>query len=55
MFCVFEAVGATEIFFILQEEATQIKAAGKSWYQTMISDSDYTEFENFSKWLGVTQ
>ena len=21
----------------------------------MISDSDYTEFENFSKWLGVTQ
>eukprot|EP01018_Ginkgo_biloba_P028176 Gb_21884 [translate_table: standard] len=32
-----------------------IKAAGKSWYQTMVSDSDYTEFENFSKWLGVTQ
>jgi len=21
----------------------------------MISDSDYTEFENFTKWLGVTQ
>lgn len=38
-----------------QEEATAIKAAGKSWYQTMISDSDYTEFENFSKWLGVSQ
>eukprot|EP01018_Ginkgo_biloba_P037627 Gb_00290 [translate_table: standard] len=32
-----------------------IKAAGKAWYQTMVSDSDYTEFENFSKWLGVTQ
>jgi len=32
-----------------------IKAAGKSFYRTMISDSDYTEFENFSKWLGVTQ
>jgi len=32
-----------------------IKAAGKSWYKTMVSDSDYTEFENFSKWLGVTQ
>ncbi|XP_068636325.1 large ribosomal subunit protein uL4-like [Aristolochia californica] len=38
-----------------KEEAAAIKAAGKSWYQTMISDSDYTEFENFSKWLGVTQ
>eukprot|EP00262_Sarcandra_glabra_P001657 TRINITY_DN1177_c0_g1_i1.p1 TRINITY_DN1177_c0_g1~~TRINITY_DN1177_c0_g1_i1.p1 ORF type:complete len:408 (+),score=18.76 TRINITY_DN1177_c0_g1_i1:60-1283(+) len=36
-------------------EATAIKAAGRAWYQTMISDSDYTEFENFSKWLGVTQ
>jgi len=32
-----------------------IKAAGKAWYKTMVSDSDYTEFENFSKWLGVTQ
>nr|DAD26043.1 TPA_asm: hypothetical protein HUJ06_027511 [Nelumbo nucifera] len=40
---------------IPKEEATAIKAAGKAWYQTMISDSDYTEFENFSKWLGVTQ
>ncbi|XP_077225125.1 large ribosomal subunit protein uL4-like [Tasmannia lanceolata] len=38
-----------------KDEATAIKAAGKSWYKTMISDSDYTEFENFSKWLGVTQ
>ncbi|KAL5984012.1 60S ribosomal protein L4 [Asimina triloba] len=37
-----------------KEEATAIKAAGSAWYQTMISDSDYTEFENFSKWLGVT-
>ncbi|CAK9135381.1 unnamed protein product [Ilex paraguariensis] len=40
---------------ITKEESTAIKAAGKSWYQTMISDSDYTEFENFSKWLGVSQ
>ena len=39
----------------LQEEAAAIKAAGKNWYKTMISDSDYTDFENFSKWLGVTQ
>jgi len=38
-----------------QEEASAIKASGKAWYQTMISDSDYTEFENFSKWLGVSQ
>ncbi|KAI5674153.1 hypothetical protein M9H77_14517 [Catharanthus roseus] len=40
---------------IPKEEASAIKAAGKSWYKTMISDSDYTEFENFSKWLGVSQ
>lgn len=40
---------------ISKEEATAIKAASKSWYQTMISDSDYTEFENFTKWLGVSQ
>lgn len=40
---------------ISKEEAAAIKAAGKSWYQTMISDSDYTEFENFTKWLGVSQ
>lgn len=40
---------------ITKEEATAIKAAGKSWYKTMISDSDYTEFETFSKWLGVSQ
>lgn len=39
----------------MQEEADKIKAAGKEWYNTMISDSDYTEFENFSKWLGATQ
>lgn len=38
-----------------KEEASAIKAAGRAWYKTMISDSDYTEFENFSKWLGVTQ
>ncbi|CAL5351172.1 unnamed protein product [Camellia sinensis] len=40
---------------ISKEEATKSKSAGKAWYQTMISDSDYTEFENFSKWLGVSQ
>ncbi|XP_030542521.2 60S ribosomal protein L4 [Rhodamnia argentea] len=40
---------------ITKEEAAAIKSAGKAWYQTMISDSDYTEFENFSKWLGVSQ
>ncbi|MQL90051.1 hypothetical protein Taro_022648 [Colocasia esculenta] len=40
---------------IAKDEAAAIRAAGKGWYQTMISDSDYTEFENFSKWLGVTQ
>ncbi|XP_031249985.1 60S ribosomal protein L4 [Pistacia vera] len=40
---------------ITKEEACAIRAAGKAWYQTMISDSDYTEFENFSKWLGVSQ
>nr|GMD62711.1 60S ribosomal protein L4 [Ipomoea batatas] len=40
---------------ITKEEASAIRAAGKSWYKTMISDSDYTEFENFSKWLGVSQ
>ncbi|OVA09940.1 Ribosomal protein L4/L1e [Macleaya cordata] len=40
---------------ISKEEAAQIKAAGKAWYQTMISDSDYTEFDVFTKWLGVSQ
>ncbi|CAL5388039.1 unnamed protein product [Camellia sinensis] len=40
---------------ITKEEAAKIKAGGKAWYKTMISDSDYTEFENFSKWLGVSQ
>lgn len=38
-----------------QEELAAAKAAGKAWYKTMISDSDYTEFENFTKWLGVSQ
>ena len=47
---------ADHVFVIsLQEEASKVKAAGKAWYKTMISDSDYTEFENFTKWLGVTQ
>ncbi|KAG6639958.1 60S ribosomal protein L4-like [Carya illinoinensis] len=40
---------------VTKEEASAIQAAGKAWYQTMISDSDYTEFENFTKWLGVSQ
>ncbi|CAH8354662.1 unnamed protein product [Eruca vesicaria subsp. sativa] len=40
---------------VTKEEALAIKAAGKSWYQTMISDSDYTEFDNFTKWLGASQ
>jgi len=40
---------------VTKEEASAIKAAGKAWYQTMISDSDYTEFDNFTKWLGVSQ
>lgn len=40
---------------VSKEEATKIQAAGKAWYKTMISDSDYTEFENFTKWLGVSQ
>ncbi|CAN1813700.1 60S ribosomal protein L4-1 [Linum perenne] len=40
---------------ISKEEAAKIKAAGKAWYQTMISESDYTEFDIFSKWLGVSQ
>lgn len=39
----------------MQEEAAKIKASGKAYYKTMISDSDYTEFEVFTKWLGVTQ
>ena len=40
---------------VTKEEAQAIKAAGKAWYQTMISDSDYTEFDNFTKWLGASQ
>eukprot|EP00245_Coleochaete_scutata_P015385 TRINITY_DN6833_c0_g1_i1.p1 TRINITY_DN6833_c0_g1~~TRINITY_DN6833_c0_g1_i1.p1 ORF type:complete len:405 (+),score=101.36 TRINITY_DN6833_c0_g1_i1:99-1313(+) len=36
-------------------EKEAIKKAGEAFYKTMISDSDYTEFENFTKWLGVTQ
>ncbi|KAH9621157.1 hypothetical protein KSS87_006344 [Heliosperma pusillum] len=38
-----------------KEELAKIKASGRSFYKTMISDSDYTEFENFTKWLGVSQ
>ncbi|XP_011015948.1 PREDICTED: 60S ribosomal protein L4 [Populus euphratica] len=40
---------------VSKEELAAAKAAGKAWYKTMISDSDYTEFENFTKWLGVSQ
>ncbi|CAI5932065.1 unnamed protein product [Closterium sp. NIES-65] len=36
-------------------ETEEAKKAGESWYQTMISDSDYLEFENFTKWLGVSE
>ncbi|KAF6134923.1 hypothetical protein GIB67_002324 [Kingdonia uniflora] len=50
--------GSTALIFIRRlkaaertEEAGAIKAAGKAWYKTMVSDSDYTEFDNFSKWL----
>eukprot|EP00246_Nothoceros_aenigmaticus_P009183 TRINITY_DN24548_c0_g1_i1.p1 TRINITY_DN24548_c0_g1~~TRINITY_DN24548_c0_g1_i1.p1 ORF type:complete len:408 (-),score=75.66 TRINITY_DN24548_c0_g1_i1:458-1681(-) len=32
-----------------------IKKAGDAYHATMISDSDYTEFEVFTKWLGVSQ
>ncbi|CDY11231.1 BnaA03g00670D [Brassica napus] len=40
---------------VTKEQSQAIKAAGKAWYQTMISDSDYTEFDNFTKWLGASQ
>ncbi|GJS77055.1 60S ribosomal protein L4 [Tanacetum coccineum] len=36
---------------ISKEESNKIKAASKSWYKTMISDSDYAEFDVFTKWL----
>ncbi|KAL5710355.1 60S ribosomal protein L4 [Ranunculus cassubicifolius] len=38
-----------------RKPVSKIKAAGKAWYNTMISDSDYTEFDNFTKWLDVAQ
>ncbi|KAH9553681.1 hypothetical protein CY35_08G024900 [Sphagnum magellanicum] len=37
------------------EEKEAAKKAGSAWYKTMVSDSEYTEFENFTKWLGVSQ
>ncbi|KAJ3705606.1 hypothetical protein LUZ61_009311 [Rhynchospora tenuis] len=40
---------------ISPEEKAKIRAAGKGWYKTMVSDSNYAEFDSFSKWLGVTQ
>ncbi|MQL05611.1 hypothetical protein EI015_26435, partial [Escherichia coli] len=33
---------------VSKEEALAVRAAGKAWYQTMVSDSDYAEFDNFS-------
>ncbi|PHU06671.1 60S ribosomal protein L4 [Capsicum chinense] len=33
---------------ITKEEASAIRSASHSWYKTMISDSDYAEFDNFS-------
>ncbi|KAH6826447.1 Ribosomal protein L4/L1 family [Perilla frutescens var. hirtella] len=39
----------------ITKESSAINAASRSWYKTMISDSNYTEFENFTKWLGVPQ
>ena len=38
-----------------KEELSTIKASGRAFYNTMISDSDYTEFDVFTKWLGVSQ
>ncbi|KAL2509386.1 60S ribosomal protein L4-1 [Forsythia ovata] len=40
---------------IPKDEASAIKATGKTWYKTIISYSDYTKFDNFSKWIGVSQ
>ncbi|EPS62516.1 hypothetical protein M569_12275, partial [Genlisea aurea] len=40
---------------LTKEEASAIKASGRAFHKTMISDSDYTEFDNFSKWLGQSQ
>jgi large subunit ribosomal protein L4e len=37
------------------EDKEAVKKAGAAWYKTMVSDSEYTEFENFTKWLGVSQ
>ncbi|KAI7992418.1 60S ribosomal protein L4 [Camellia lanceoleosa] len=53
--CLIIEVAKTAIIHAKEEEATKSKSAGKAWYLTMISDIDYTEFENFSKWLGVSQ
>jgi hypothetical protein len=44
------------ISVVLQTEDKELaKKAGSAWYKTMVSDSEYTEFENFTKWLGVSQ
>ncbi|PHU28931.1 hypothetical protein BC332_01024 [Capsicum chinense] len=39
----------------LPKEASTTRSVSHSWYKTMISDSDYAEFDNFSKWLKVSQ
>ena len=36
---------------MVQEQDPKAKAAGEAWYKTMLSESDYTEFDIFSKWL----
>lgn len=38
-----------------EEVDPKVKEAGAAWYQTMMSESDYTEFDIFQKWLGATQ
>lgn len=53
--CVCICNNGSLLLCLCQDEALAIRAAGKSWYKTMISDSDYTEFDVFTKWLGVAQ
>ncbi|KAF6167483.1 hypothetical protein GIB67_031684 [Kingdonia uniflora] len=47
-----DKVTLEELVERLREEAAAIKAGGKAWYKTMVTDSDYTEFDIFLKWLG---
>lgn len=48
-------VTLSALLYLQPEEKELIKKQGASWYKTMVSDSEYTEFENFTKWLGVSQ